>query len=313
MPYINTVFNLRLIMPASRSLYYALMPLLVLLVAIVVACILSYILVVASNNNLPLANTISKITQLLLVLSIFPAMTWLTIDKSELGFAERKRFIKQLVSGFILGIITLLPVFILLYALGIHIIDDSKIWTVAFLVKKTALALLTALIISLLEEPLFRGMVLIGLQKKISLIAAILLSAFYYAAVHFLQNKTEITASELSLSSSFILATQAVANLLKPSILSAFIALFMVGLFLAIIRLHFPDSLGVCIGCHTSWVWQIKLSKEAFNTDFNAAHAYWVSTYDGVIGSLVTVWLLLAIGLYFKFAKNSTRLKRYFY
>jgi membrane protease YdiL (CAAX protease family) len=283
-----------------RRLYYALLPLFILLIAIIIACVIGYVIVVLSDNNLPLNKTISRITELLLVLTIFPAMAVLKIDKTALGFAKRTLFFKQLLKGLALGVITLLPVFILLYALGVHVIDDTKLWTLGFFFKKASLALLTAFIIALLEEPLFRGIVLIGLQRKLSLIAAIILSAVYYSGLHFLQNKTQINSEELSLSNSFIVAAHAFANLANASILSAFIALLMVGLFLALIRVHFPASLGLCIGCHTGWVWQIKLSKEFFNTNSSSDYAYLVSSYDGVIGGLVSLWLLLLIAIYLR-------------
>jgi hypothetical protein len=40
------------------------------------------------------------------------------------------------------------------------------------------------------------------------------------------------------------------------------------------------------------------MNKKLFNTDFSSDYAYLVSSYDGVIGPLVTVWLMLAIAAY---------------
>jgi len=91
--------------------------------------------------------------------------------------------------------------------------------------------------------------------------------------------------------------------LLNPNILSAFFALLMVGIFLAVLRTQVKASLGLCIGCHTCWVWQIKMSKSLFNTDFSSEYLYLVSSYDGVIGPLVTGWLLLAITGYFVYQR----------
>jgi membrane protease YdiL (CAAX protease family) len=287
-----------------RLVYCVLIPFFILITAIFLSCIIAYFIVILSNNSLPLNQTISRLTQVLLVLSIFPALRLLHFNKQDLGFAERKVFGKQFIQGLLLGIITLLPVFILLYLLNVHVIDTSKVWTFSYLAKKMSLALLTAGLISFIEEPLFRGIILISLKQKTSVFIAVFFSAFYYALVHFLQNKTTIPANELNLFSSFQLAQQAFANLLNPSILSAFLALLMVGIFLAFLRLHFPVSLGLCIGCHTSWVWQIKMSKELFNTDFASPYAYLVSPYDGIIGGLVSLWLGLAILCYLFFQRE---------
>ena len=73
----------------------------------------------------PFRKIISKSTQLFLVLSIFPAMAYLKINREELGFASRPVFLKQLLQGFGLGFMTLMPVFIVQYVLKINVIDDA--------------------------------------------------------------------------------------------------------------------------------------------------------------------------------------------
>ena len=289
-----------------RTLFYAVVPLLVLLAAIALACIVSYFVVQIFGEFIPFRKIISKTTQLFLVLSIFPAMVYLNINKAELGFAAGPVFLKQLLQGFSLGFITLMPVFIALTMLKINVIDDTQLWTVGFAAKTLVVSLLLALLISLIEEPLFRGLLLVGLNKKLSVWSAILISATYYAALHFLSSNTDIAPQELNLYSGFTLLGGAVANLLNPGILSAFFALLMVGIFLGVLRTQVKASLGLCIGCHTCWVWQIKMNKKLFNTDFSSDYSYWVSSYDGVIGPLVTVWLMLAIAVYLIYRRAKT-------
>ncbi len=284
-------------------LLYALVPLLVLLTAISLACITAYFIIQGIGDTLPFRKVISKSTQLFLVLSIFPAMAYLKLSKEELGFAARPEFLKQLLKGFGLGFITLMPVFVALYVLKINVVDESHTWTAVLLAKQLVLSLLLALIISLIEEPIFRGILLTGLSKKLPVMAAILISSTYYAALHFLNSKTDIPVQELNLFSGFKLLGGAIANLFNPDILSAFFALLMVGIFLGILRTRVKAGLGLCIGCHTCWVWQIKMSKSLFNTDFTSEYLYLVSSYDGVIGPLVTGWLLFAIAGYFVYQR----------
>jgi len=274
--------------------FYVLLPLLIFGVLAVIACLLGYLLV-RVFDNLPLHKIISKTTLAFLVLSIFPAMRCLRLDKEDLGFTNKTDFFRQLWQGFALGFVTLLPVFIILYALGINVIDETKLWTLAKLAEKLSVALLLALLISLLEEPLFRGVLLAGLGKKFTVPMAVLISAVYYAALHFLTSKTVIPQADLQLWSTFRLLGEAVANVFNPVNLSAFLALLMVGIFLGSLRAGLKTGLGLCIGCHTAWVWQIKASKEWFNTDVNALYAYLVNPYDGVIGWLVTAWLIVAM------------------
>lgn len=286
-----------------KKIVYSLVPLLALLTAGSLACIAGYFIFQGINGQLPLSKIITKATQLFLVLSIFPAMAYLKFNKHDLGFAEQGVFLKQILSGFGLGFITLMPIFITLYILGINVVDQSEPWTVGFIVKKITLSLLLALLIAVFEESVFRGVLLAGLKKNMPVIAAVLISSAYYAALHFLNSKTKIPFEQVHLSSSFALLGEAFANLLNPEILSAFIALLVVGIFLGTLRAQVKESLGLCIGCHACWVWQIKMSKTLFNTDHGSEYIYLVSSYDGVVGPLVTVWLSLAIIGYFVYKK----------
>ncbi len=286
-----------------RKITYSIVPLLVLLSAASIACIVGYFIFQAIDGQLPLSKIITKSTQLFLVLSIFPAMAYLKFNKSDLGFATNALFLKQVLLGFGLGFVTLMPVFIVQYVLGINVIDEAQIWTAGLVAKKTLISLLVALLVSMIEEPIFRGILFAGLKKNLPIIAAILLSSAYYAALHFLDSQTEITFQQAEILSGFTLLGEAFANLLNPEILSAFLALLMVGIFLGVLRAQIKESLGLCIGCHTSWVWQIKMSKSLFNTDSSSEYLYLVSSYDGVVGPLVTGWLSLAIIGYFVYKK----------
>ena len=298
-----------------RYLFYTIVPFLVVLAATSLACTVGYFMVLGIGDAIPFRQILTRSTQLFLVLSIFPAMAYLKINKEELGFAPRLVFLKQLLQGFGLGFITLMPVFIVLSVLEINVIDETQIWTVGLLAKTMAINLLVALIISLIEEPLFRGLLLASLKKKLPVMAAILITSIYYAGLHFLSIKTDIPVQDINLFSSFRLLGEALNNVVNPENLSAFFALLMVGIFLGVLRTQVKVSLGLCIGCHTCWVWQIKMSKKLFNTDFSSEYLYLVSSYDGIIGPLVTGWLMMAIAGYFIYqqrnkAKNLLGLSR---
>jgi len=124
-------------------------------------------------------------------------------------------------------------------------------------------------------------------------------SAFYYAILHFLKSKTLVAYADISAFTGFQLALEALGNLFNPQIFDALPALFVVGVFLALIRCQIPNSLGLCIGCHCGWVWQIKLCKDLFNVNPHADYLYLVSSYDGVIGPLIAVWLSVALIIFY--------------
>lgn len=289
---------------------YVLIPVLVLISLILLASISAYGIVTWIDNSLSFRSVTKKLTQFYLVLSIFPTMQYLKLSKTDLGFPAQSMFVKQLGQGILLGFITLIPAFFLLYWLGVHSLDLSQPWTLVWLVKKLVLELLLAILISVFEEPLFRGVLIAAFSKPFPITAAITVSAFYYAILHFLDNKAEIPYQELSMFSGFTLLNNAIEQLFRPEMLSAFTALFAVGLFLGMIRAQVATSLGICIGCHACWAWLIKLNKGLFNTNPDSNYLYLVSGYDGVIGPLVTVWLAVAMIGYLMFMRHLTTKKR---
>ena len=288
-----------------RYIFYGLVPFFVLLAAILLSCSLGYILVQNIGDTLPFRQILSRLTQIFLLISIFPMMKYLRIDKVALGFPSWWVFLKQLPQGFGLGFIVLTPVFIVLSLLNINQIDYKQEWVVDLLVKNAIMYLLIALLISVIEETLFRGMVLVGLKKKLPVQVAIFLTAIYYAGLHFLIIKTNLSVQDINFFSGFRLLGEAISNLLNLNNLPAFFALLMVGIFLGVLRTQVTSSLGLCIGCHTCWVWQIKMNKKFFNTDFSSEYYYLVSSYDGVIGPLVTGWLLVVVVGYLAYRQVS--------
>lgn len=282
-----------------RYFLYSLTPFAVLMISAAIASVLAYFLVLGVGDQFPFRKVVSRVAQILLILSIFPFMSYLKLKKEDIGFAARNIFFKQLLQGLVFGFFTLMPVLLMLYILDINIVDQTNDWTAGSLGKALIGALLSAFIISLLEEPLFRGMMLTGLNRKMGASAAVIISSFYYAALHFMKGKTDIPYDQLNILSGFGVIKEALANLVNPEIISALIALFMVGVLLGILRCNIKQSLGLCIGCHASWVWQIKMTKKVFNTNPQSEYLFLISDYDGVVGPLVTGWLLLVVLVYF--------------
>ncbi len=279
--------------------WYATIPLLVLLLAISLSCIIAFLIIKGAGDILPFQKVVSKSTQVLLILSIFPAMKILNIDKQQLGFAARPVFFKQLLQGLGLGLITLLPIFIVLYVVNINVFDTTREWTIGLIIAKLAYTLLLALIISLIEEPLFRGILLVGLNKKIPTVLAIIISATYYGALHFLDNNEVVLAQEVHFWTGFSLLKGAFINIFDPLMFSSLASLTMVGVFLGVVRTQVPNSLALCIGCHACWVWQIKMSKILFDTNLWSDYIYLVGRYDAIVGNLVTAWLGFGLLMYF--------------
>ena len=278
-----------------RLLAYGLAPLVVLIGMICFASLFSYGLLLLCGDLQPINKIISRSMQVLLALCIFPLKKILGFTWTNLGFPARTVFFKQIGSGLLLSLATLLPVFVILFVLGVHVFDDSRPWTGLEIGGKISLAFLLAMLIGLFEEILFRGLLLTVLQRGMATGVAIAISSFYFAELHFLKSSSAIAYADLHFESGFILMAEAFGNLLHPEIFSALLSLFVVGIFLGMLRTKQAQNLGLCIGCHCGWVWQIKISKDLFNVNPQSEYLYLVSDYDGVIGPLISVWLGLAL------------------
>ncbi len=255
------------------------------------------------GDVLSIERIVNKGTQLFLVLSIFPLMSLLKLHCEDIGFTGKSVFLRQLGQGIVVGIAVLAPVILLLNYLHIRELDHSKIWTATTLLMTLAGSLAAALIISLIEEPLFRGLLLTAMYRRLGLVAGIIISSCYYAGLHFLKTDLDVPYADLQWFSAFELVFDAFGNLFKMQNLPSFPALFMVGVFLCVARLKAGLGLGFCIGCHTGWVFLIKLTKSMTMVNVNAGYFFLVSHYDGVIGPLVTLWLILAVAGYLWYAR----------
>ncbi|MCF6251978.1 MAG: CPBP family glutamic-type intramembrane protease [Methylococcaceae bacterium] len=274
-------------------------PLAVLCVAMILACLLTYGVLIGLGDVWSMKRLISKGTQLFLVLSIFPLTKYLKLSWSDIGFTAKPVFYREALKGFVVGLVVLLPIISLLFFLGIRVFDVEKPWIVFSIIKMLLLsALLPALLISLIEEPIFRGLLLSSQYKYFSKFSAIIISAICYAGLHFLKADIDIAYEDITLFSGFQLIANALDNAVSLKNLSAFFALFMVGIFLGGARLYKGLGLGFCIGCHTAWVFLIKITKNISSLDGNADYFYLVSSYDGVIGMLVSFWLLIVISAF---------------
>ncbi|MBE0468524.1 MAG: CPBP family intramembrane metalloprotease [Methyloprofundus sp.] len=286
-----------------KKIAIGLVPLALLLLYTCIACVIGYGIFIFINGAAELHRIISRVTQALLILSIYPAMCYLHISAKQVGFVRFRQFLKQMSGGIILGLCTLLPVLLLSYALDITVFDATKVWTPEKVLVKLLAAFALAVLISLLEEPMFRGILISAYLKRLGIAATIFISSFYYAILHFIKARTAISVRDVRLTDGFYLALEALQNLLKPEHLGALWALMMVGVFLAVMRTRLQLSLAWCIGCHAAWVWQIKMAHQLVSVNPHSDLIYLVSPYDGVIGPMVAMWLTLVVIAYFMYEK----------
>lgn len=129
--------------------------------------------------------------------------------------------------------------------------DPGLVW--AF-----ARALRVGVLVALIEEVFFRGMIHRGLRGKLGVVAATTLSSAFYAALHFFDARVEYHQQTPGAWSGFVAAVAMVRTLVCWEHLAEGLGLFLLGVALATAfertgRLYLPIAL------HAGWVFAVKL------------------------------------------------------
>lgn len=225
----------------------------------------------------------------------------------EIGFGSNQtQFWKHLLKGLGTGILIMLPVVAGLLISKNRVIDFNWNWSLNDFALLLITAVTTGLLVALIEETLFRGAMLSAIQRYSSTLFAVVTTSFCYAFVHFLQPEVYQDANTLGWSSGFMVVKDAFLSLSQPiQIVDSFIALFLAGGLLAIIKVR-SNKIATCIGVHAGWVFTIKVFKRVTNSNDFSEYAYLAGNYDNVIGYLAAVCIACAIVIYIGM-KNRTQ------
>ncbi|MGZ8216811.1 CPBP family intramembrane glutamic endopeptidase [Methylomagnum sp.] len=277
--------------PALAVLY----PFLYLLACAAIASTVAYplFLLIGGDDGRDLRVLVSRGGQVFLILGLYFIAKRLRLGWVDLGFD--RAFPRQWIIGLGLGVLMLGLHVLGLLALDIRGLNlDMPHGGRLFAVLGKALA--TGIAVALLEEMIFRGVLFAALRKTTGPVAAVLISAFYYAGLHFLGSKW--VPPEVGWDTGFQVAVAGFAHLtaITPD---AFLALFVAGVMLGCVRNFLPRGLGYCMGLHAGWVFVIKTAKPLTHVMPNAHWSFLVSGYDRVIGCLSAAWLavLILVGL----------------
>ncbi len=231
-----------------------------------------------------------KSAELLMAFSLFPIGLWLGMGKSDLGFVGPiGSLLRKMAIGFGWGALMLgIHVFVLFW-LDIRLLYQEKLY-LAKILSLSYKGVLIGLAVASLEEPIFRGFLFGFMLKKMDRVNAVIVTSFYFAALHFLKTDLNPEFSDVHWNTGFIIILDAFRNLLQMH-LDSFLALFVAGAFLSCIRLYFSDSgLSYCIGIHAGWVFVIKATKPLSEHSVISPYTNFVSDFDGNIGYMSAAW-----------------------
>lgn len=250
----------------------------------------------AIGPDWPFHKVVSRFWQLLLLAGLVLAVRRLGLrGRDDWGYGlPRARFLRQFGAGLAIGLATMLPMSLAIGALGIRSLRPE--FDVALLLEGIVTGAVAGLVVSIIEETFFRGLMFRAVSRESGIALAVTGSAILYAAIHFLA-RVRMPAAEVGWDSGLALLGRAFTRFADPlSIADSFIALALVGVLLALVRAR-TGAIAACIGLHMGWVVVIKATSDVTRPVEGAANAFLVSSFDGYTGWLVAGWALVMIGI----------------
>jgi membrane protease YdiL (CAAX protease family) len=246
----------------------------------------------------------------LLVGFILVARRMRLADRASLGYGlPRKRFLREAAIGLGLGVATMLPIALLMFALDLRELRPQLAIDAGWLLRLAVSGLASGIAVALIEETFMRGAMHTGIARESGVRAAIFLTSLLYAAVHFV-GRYRIPLEELGPDSGLRHVLGTLADFATPlDILDAFLALFAVGVLLGMVR-HLTGNIAACLGLHAGWVWIIAFLRESSQPQAQHPWRMLLSEFDGVVGWLVLAWtVVIGSVLWWYYARVSPSLR----
>jgi CAAX protease family protein len=232
-------------------------------------------------------------------------------DRASLGYGlARRAFVRELLWAGVLGAATMGAVVGLMAALGLIEARPGAALGAAALGRLIALRALSGLAVGFIEETFLRGAMYTGIERESGTRAAVLATALLYAATHFFASY-HIPPEQVTPASGLALLAGTLHAFAQPLTLAdAFLALFAVGVVLALVRAA-TGNIAACVGLHAGWVWVMLVAHELTRPVSGAPLGFLLSRFDGFVGWLVLGWtVLLALPLWRYYRARAARAPR---
>jgi membrane protease YdiL (CAAX protease family) len=242
--------------------------------------------------QVPLHRVFSRLTMVgVLALTIWLMVRHRLADRGVLGFkGPASAFLARAGIALVIGIAMMTAAFVPLFQLRVLEWNASRpdAWSGWLVLAGKGLA--SGVAVALIEETFFRGAMQGALQRMGARRAALFGVPLLYAAVHFLGRPSGVGAPEVE--NGFAALAQFFTRLAHPlQIADAFVALWFVGLLLALVRRRFGDIAG-CMGLHAGFVTTIAVFRRTSSPVGAGDWSFLVGPFDGLLGW----WIALLAG-----------------
>jgi hypothetical protein len=242
-------------------------------------------------GSFPLHRVFSRLT----MLGVIAITVWLLLrhglaNRAVLGFlGPWPRFLRRVTVGLAAGLVLMAVALVPLFLLHVREWNQQAPAQWSQWLGLAAKGIGSGLAVALIEETFFRGAMQGALQRIGARHWALFAVPVFYAAVHFLGRAARVPDDQVDAWSGFVALQGFFAGLGQPlAIVDAFVALWCVGLLLALVRQRWGDLAG-CIGLHAGFVATIaafrKVSAPAPMNDWS----FIVGSFDGLLGWWIAV------------------------
>ncbi|HON07787.1 MAG TPA: CPBP family intramembrane metalloprotease [Verrucomicrobiota bacterium] len=231
---------------------------------------------------------LTRCMMVIAIIGLFPLFKSFGMKNlKELGLPSVKENKHRFLYGFLFGFITLLIPVILAYGFGAIKINSAK--GSSEIVKHLFNAIISAIVVGVIEETLFRGGILGAIKKIYGWTTAILISSAIYSIVHFF-SRVE-SPSSVQWYSGFVTLVMMLRGFIEfNTLVPGFFNLFMVGTILGLFY-KLTGNIYFSIGTHAGWVFWLKTYKffAVFNPDANQ----WFFGSSKLIDGWIVFFILL--------------------
>ncbi len=227
------------------------------------------------------------------LLFLWPLLRWLRVrGPRDLQLEANRRPLRDAAVGFGIAAIPLLALGGSLILLGVYSLQPRLAFASA------AGRVVSAVIVPLIEEPIFRGLILGVLLASVRPTSAIALSSALFSILHFLK-APEHSSAAVTWSSGFVSLGNSFAQFADPLlVLAAFTTLFLLGWILADARIR-TRSLWLPIGLHGGWIFASALFNKVAHREVLALPWLGKSLLVGLapLGVALISWALVRLWL----------------
>jgi membrane protease YdiL (CAAX protease family) len=222
----------------------------------------------------------------LALIGLWPMLRALGVSAwRDVGLVKPSGQRRNIACGFVLGFASLAGVAGVVLTAGARELNSAV--SAGGLVEAISRAALTAAVVAVLEEILFRGAIFGALRKTVGSSSAVVISSVIYASVHFFSKP--LSPAEIHWSSGLALLPMMLSGFVEVErVVPGFFNLTLAGALLALAYQH-TANLYFSIGLHAGWIFWLKFYGFLTRAAASSSTLFWGTS------KLIDGWLALIV------------------